>query len=160
MDAATVGATIRALRQEQNLTQKELAQRLHVTDKAVSKWERGLNFPDLTLLEPLAQALDTTVPHLLGLEQENTQEAVSALSDLAAQEQEQVRREIRNRNWFNVFCCVILWAAAIWSSFIMSNHGLYGLPQFLTAGMSGWYGTMIGSNLYAIRKSRSLKPRE
>ncbi|MCD8051217.1 MAG: helix-turn-helix domain-containing protein [Clostridiales bacterium] len=160
MDAATVGATIRALRQEQNLTQKELAQRLHVTDKAVSKWERGLNFPDLTLLEPLAQALGTTVPHLLGLEQENTQEAVSALSDLAAQEQEQVRREIRNRNWFNIVCCVVLWVTEIWASKIMSDHGLYGLPQFLTVGMSGFIGTMIGNNIYAIRKSRSLKPRE
>ena len=47
------------------MTQRELADRLHVTDKAVSKWETGKGFPDLKLLEPLAQALDVSLVELL-----------------------------------------------------------------------------------------------
>lgn len=65
MNNEATGALIRELRKEKDLTQKELAQRLHVTDRAVSKWERGLCAPDIALLEPLAQALDTTVLELI-----------------------------------------------------------------------------------------------
>lgn len=54
MDAAATGKRIAALRRQKGWTQKQLAEQLHVTDKAVSKWERGLNFPDLGLIEPLA----------------------------------------------------------------------------------------------------------
>ena len=50
INANQTGEKISKLRKEQNLTQKELAERLHVTSAAVSKWERGLNFPDLLLL--------------------------------------------------------------------------------------------------------------
>lgn len=65
MNNQATGALIRDLRKEKKLTQKELAERLHVTDRAVSKWERGLCAPDIALLEPLAQALDTTVLELV-----------------------------------------------------------------------------------------------
>lgn len=54
MDNQKFGAFVARLRKEQNLTQKELADRLNVTDKAVSKWETGKGFPDVKLLEPLA----------------------------------------------------------------------------------------------------------
>src|SRR5699024_1930793 len=54
MDAAKTGAFIAAMRRERNMTQAELAAVLHVTDKAVSKWERGAGLPDINLIEPLA----------------------------------------------------------------------------------------------------------
>ena len=47
MDAEKFGAFIAAARKEKNMTQKALAERLHVTDKAVSRWERGLGYPDI-----------------------------------------------------------------------------------------------------------------
>lgn len=56
MDAIKTGVFIAAVRREQNMTQAELAARLHVTDKAVSKWERGAGLPDISLIEPLAAA--------------------------------------------------------------------------------------------------------
>ena len=61
MDAAKTGAFIAAIRRERNMTQAELAAVLHVTDKAVSKWERGAGPPDINLIEPLAAALDVSV---------------------------------------------------------------------------------------------------
>lgn len=65
MDPAKTGALIRALRKERNMTQKDLAERLHITDRAVSKWERGLCAPDISLLEPLADALEVSVLELI-----------------------------------------------------------------------------------------------
>ena len=65
MDTMELGAFIAQLRKEQNMTQKELADQLHVTDKAVSKWETGKGFPDLKLMEPLAQALGVSLVELI-----------------------------------------------------------------------------------------------
>ena len=65
MDRTKTGALIAAARKEQNMTQKELAAALHVSDRAVSKWERGAGFPDISLLEPLADALGLGVLDLL-----------------------------------------------------------------------------------------------
>ena len=68
MDASYTGNKILQLRKQQNMTQKELADLLSVTDKAVSKWERGLNFPDLLTMENIAHICDTSVVELLGIE--------------------------------------------------------------------------------------------
>lgn len=65
IDKEKFGAFVAQLRKEQGLTQKELAQKVYVSDKAVSKWERGLSMPDITLLIPLSQALEVTVTELL-----------------------------------------------------------------------------------------------
>ena len=61
MDNRRVGALIAERRKEKGLTQKELGARLHVSDRAVSKWERGLNLPDAALFEPLCRELELTV---------------------------------------------------------------------------------------------------
>lgn len=65
IDKEKFGAFVAQLRKEQGITQKELAQKVYVSDKAVSKWERGLSMPDITLLIPLSQALEVTVTELL-----------------------------------------------------------------------------------------------
>ena len=52
-------------RKQLNLTQKDIAEKLHVSISAVSKYERGLNYPDITLLEPLSQILEVTIVDLL-----------------------------------------------------------------------------------------------
>ena len=64
MDRYVTGAVIRRLRESKNMTQEELAEKLYVSSKAVSKWETGQGFPDITLLEPLAKALDLSVIEL------------------------------------------------------------------------------------------------
>ena len=65
IDRVAFGAFVATQRKEKVYTQKELADRLFVSDKAVSKWERGLSLPDISLLVPLSQALDVTVMELL-----------------------------------------------------------------------------------------------
>lgn len=65
MDNLKTGLLIRELRKEKGMTQKDLAELLHITDRAVSKWERGLCAPDLSTLEPLAQALGITISELI-----------------------------------------------------------------------------------------------
>lgn len=65
IDKTRFGAMIAAARKAHGLTQKELAQRLYVSDKAVSKWETGTSLPDTALLIPLSEALGVTVAELL-----------------------------------------------------------------------------------------------
>jgi len=65
MKKNTFGKTVARLRKEQGITQQELADRMGVTDKAVSKWERDLSMPDTASLPLLAQTLGTTVDQLM-----------------------------------------------------------------------------------------------
>ena len=65
MDHYVTGATVRELREKLGMTQAELAEQLRVSDKAVSKWETGRGFPDVSLLEPLGRALHVSVAELL-----------------------------------------------------------------------------------------------
>ena len=65
MDKYVTGAVIRKLRENKKMTQEELAEKLFVSSKAVSKWETGQGFPDVSLIEPLAKALGISVIELL-----------------------------------------------------------------------------------------------
>ena len=65
MDRYVTGSVIRRLRENKKLTQEELAENIYVSGKAISKWETGQGFPDISLLEPLAKALDISVIELL-----------------------------------------------------------------------------------------------
>ena len=65
MDRYITGAVIRKLRENKHMTQEELAEKVFVSSKAVSKWETGQGFPDISLIEPLAEALGISVIELL-----------------------------------------------------------------------------------------------
>jgi len=65
MDKYVTGAVIRKMRENKKMTQEELAEKICVSDKAISKWETGRGLPDISLLEPLATALDISVIELL-----------------------------------------------------------------------------------------------
>lgn len=105
MDREMLGRFIAQRWKERNMTQRELAEKLHVTDKAVSKWERGAGCPDISLLEPLAEALELSVDQLLTYQTAPTEpeaaaepvtsQAVQAVLDLTLAE----RRVRRMRCW-------------------------------------------------------------
>ena len=65
MDSKKTGLLIAEQRAALGLTQKQLGEQLHISDRTVSKWERGSGFPDISLLEPLADALGLSVLELL-----------------------------------------------------------------------------------------------
>ena len=65
MDNTKLGSLIRALRREAGMTQRELAEALGVTDKAVSKWERGLGCPDVSFLPQLSRLFGVDLEKLL-----------------------------------------------------------------------------------------------
>ncbi|MBQ8906857.1 MAG: helix-turn-helix domain-containing protein [Ruminococcus sp.] len=65
MDCSKVGNLILQLRKEQGLTQRQLADALHLSDKTISKWERGLGCPDVTLLRGLSSVLQVDLEQLL-----------------------------------------------------------------------------------------------
>lgn len=73
MEAKKFGQFIAGIRKEKKMTQAELAGKIHVTDKAISRWERGLGFPDIQTLEPLAQALGISVLELMRSERQETE---------------------------------------------------------------------------------------
>ena len=90
MNAYVTGGTIRTLREKQGCTQRQLAEKLMVSDKAVSKWEQGRGLPDITLLEPLAGALGVSVAELLSgkyqSEQAELEEKIEQLQSAIAAE--------------------------------------------------------------------------
>lgn len=113
MDREMLGRFIAQRRKERNMTQRELAEKLHVTDKAVSKWERGAGCPDISLLEPLAEALELSVDQLLTYQtapeepeaavEPVTSQAVQAVLDLTLEE----RRARRRRRWFTAMAVTL-----------------------------------------------------
>ena len=104
MDATRFGLFVAEMRKENHMTQAELATKIKVTDKAVSRWERGLGFPDINSLEPLAEALGVSVLELMKSEkivETNIQcgDADTVLTDTinAAEHQKQVERQQEKR---------------------------------------------------------------
>ena len=102
MDKEKTGQLITTLRKEKGLTQKQLADALNVTDKAVSKWERGLSFPDISMLEPISELLDISILEILAGERQDrndtlTREEASELINASVEigdEQMRHRKEI------------------------------------------------------------------
>lgn len=109
VDMEKFGAFVARLRKERGLTQKELGARLAVSDKAVSKWERGLSLPGVELLLPLAEALGVTVTELLKGERvqaetmpvREVEQLVGRTLELTAGERVKRRRE--RRRWVGAY---------------------------------------------------------
>jgi len=95
MDACILGKRIAELRKAKGFTQNQLASILHVTDGAISKWERGINFPDLSIMEPLANALGVTVVELLSLESASNQEIITSVFTISLSEKRELLKEMR-----------------------------------------------------------------
>lgn len=113
MDKEQFGRFVYQLRKEKNMTQKELGEKLHLTDKAVSKWERGLSYPDICVLDDLSQALDVSVVELLNGERAKSDAVmdtgkVQELIDYSLQiSNEEIKRK-RERSRLIIIICVVL----------------------------------------------------
>lgn len=102
MNKERLGAFIGERRRELGLTQRELAERLHVTNKAVSKWECGISYPDVTMLEPLASALELRVEELMACRRHAVPDGEEdPMKNLLTISSDSLRRE-RRRSWGRV----------------------------------------------------------
>lgn len=110
-----LGENIAALRKQAHMTQQSLADSLHVTRQTISKWEKNLSVPDADALVRLADALDTTVPSLLG----TLAETPDAPSDLAAalgriNDQLAAQNRRRSRLWR-----IVAWVLGLYVGFMV-----------------------------------------
>ena len=122
IDKAKFGAFVAQLRKEKGLMQKELAEKLYVSDKAVSKWERGLSIPDVAILVPLAEILGVTVTELLEcrrlpkdepMNSRQTEEIVKKVIGLSEEEQRKYRPD-RLKRGLQLFLCAAVGLLEIW----------------------------------------------
>ncbi|MBP3691630.1 MAG: helix-turn-helix transcriptional regulator, partial [Clostridia bacterium] len=67
MDAKSIGTLISKLRKKHGMTQSQLAEKLNISDKAVSRWENGNTYPDIELLPVIANILKITMDELMGM---------------------------------------------------------------------------------------------
>ena len=100
MDNEKMARFITELRKSKGLTQKELAQQLGITDKAVSKWERGLSCPDISLLTTLSDILGITTSELLN--GEKAEESVALDVEIIVENSLQYANTVTNKKWRNI----------------------------------------------------------
>lgn len=130
LDKAAFGHFLAQLRREKGMTQKELAATLYVSDKAVSKWERGLSVPDISLLVPLAELLQgRRVEEEQRFTREETEDLIRKALTFSAEPPE--RRQARTKKYLPVYviCCVlgVAEALAVWAAGLADIEGALAL---------------------------------
>ncbi len=121
----TIGKRIAELRKKKGLTQNELAEKMHVTDKAVSKWERDLSYPDINAIAKLAEVLEVPVNDLLNTKIQNTsKQKDNGLIDL-------ILKAIALAMAIAVVVLNILKQISVSSSIILLGIGLFCLSVYL-----------------------------
>lgn len=112
MNVQKTGSLIAAIRKEQNRTQQDLANELGVSSAAVSKWERGIGFPDVSLIEPLAASLRISIAELFkGERTENNvdNEYESLLSDVVKVSANEITKKKKITNWMIAITVAVLY---------------------------------------------------
>ena len=115
LDRKKFGAFISELRKEKGYTQKDLAQKLLISDKAISKWETGVSFPDTALLLPLADLFGVTVTELLMCERMdnkktmNGEQVENIVKTAIAYSEEKAARAYHTKNtWPVIYLCSLV----------------------------------------------------
>ena len=112
MNAQKTGSLIAAIRKEQNRTQQDLANELGVSSAAISKWERGIGFPDVSLIEPLATSLGITIAELFKgerIENSDANEYENLLSDVVKVSKNEISKKKKISNWIIAITVAVLY---------------------------------------------------
>lgn len=113
MDQIKIGAFLKMLRKEKNLTQEQLAERLGVSNRTISRWETGSNMPDISLLTEIAEFYNVGIPELINGERksedmrEEDKEIAETMSDYATTEKEKLVKSIRNMSFIGLAALII-----------------------------------------------------
>lgn len=148
LNTQKTGSLITAIRKEQNRTQQDLANELGVSSAAVSKWERGIGFPDVSLIEPLAISLEITIAELFKgerIENNIDNEYENLLSDVVKVSATEISKKKKIMNWIIAITVAVLyllisiisqmkrWKVLYYSTIVMSM--LVGLWHFFVPKM-------------------------
>lgn len=124
MSNKSIGEMITTLRKKQGMTQNDLAERMNVTDKAVSKWERNLSCPDINSISKLAEILGTTVEELLNAQTQKEDNNADEIINI-------ILIGIGLAMGISIIVTSILKQLEIYNGFIMIGIGLTSLAIFL-----------------------------
>ena len=125
MDPKKTGIIISDARKKANMTQKDLADKLYVSDKAVSKWERGLCFPDISVLIPLTEILNISLYDLLRGEKVNKKEVEETLKNTINYSNREIKRKKKKYIVISsIIILVIVLASIVSLIFINKNKDI------------------------------------
>ena len=116
MDQIKIGAFLKSLRKEKNMTQEQLAEQLGVSNRTVSRWETGSNMPDISLLTEIAEFYDVSIPEIIHGERkseemrEDIKEVAETMSDYAKAEKEKVVKSIRDMSIIGFIALIVYMA--------------------------------------------------
>lgn len=142
IDKSSFASFLSQLRKERAMTQKDLAEKLFVSDKAVSKWERGLSLPDISLLIPLADILGVTVTELLegrrmpGGEPMPSEQVEALVKKAITLNDPAIDRKLRRKRiliFAGIIGIVVLEKLLLWLSGQLDDFSGYQLLEVLTA---------------------------
>lgn len=154
MDNIIFGKFIRTSRKEKGLTQKQLADMLHVSDKTISKWENGAGFPDIKLLEPLATCLEVSLLELMQsgrvkepkIDREDAEQAVADTISRSGQAEERRRLMWKVKLLLGACACGSLYLVWTGVSYLQGGEKMNGT----TGGLPGnpvtfyiWAGLLV-----------------
>ncbi|MBQ9980569.1 MAG: helix-turn-helix domain-containing protein [Oscillospiraceae bacterium] len=139
MDNIRTGAFIKELRKEKGLTQKELADALHITDRAVSKWERGLCAPDISTLESLSAILGVTISEIICGErcgnaappivEQRVQEAICYSEKQLCEKTQRIKKGFAATAAILVLIIAMATASILWWTGILAVEGRFESPD-------------------------------
>ena len=114
MDQIKIGAFLKTLRKEKNLTQEQAAEQLGVSNRTVSRWETGTNMPDISLLMEIAELYGVSIPELIEGERksekmnEEAKEVAARMCDYAETEKTTILKNITTESLLGVCALVVL----------------------------------------------------
>ena len=114
MDQNRIGSFLRELRTEKGLTQEQLAEKLNVSSRTVSRWENGNNMPDLSIVVELADFYDIDIRELFNGERksekmnEDLKETLEAVAEYSAEEKNKLKKELTTYTAGSVVCFALL----------------------------------------------------
>lgn len=149
MNNQDFGKFISTLRKEKGLTQKELAERLNLTDKAISCWENGKNYPDIEMFEEISKELDVSISELIACKKIETKEEAISITERAYID-ELINGRKKKKRYKTVLILSIL-IAALCLAFISVEH-FYGDDMYAKIFFAESEIVQVNENVFRVPK--------
>ena len=122
MNTHEFGKFLSQLRKEKGLTQLQLAEKLNVTDKAISRWETGKNYPDIEIFEDLSKILDISISELLEGKRIEKENLLSVSQEHVV---EQIKKNKKSGNSYKIIICIVLIISIVLGYIALKENGVF-----------------------------------